>query len=200
MTMGSDEWSTPQWLFDALDREFRFVLDACASHENHKCKHYFTIEDDALIQDWHPFKRVWMNPPYDSMSVRGRLTKWVEKAHNEARKQCVVVCLLPASTSTRWWHDHVLRGRVRYIKGRLKYSDGKGQASFSSAIVIFSTWHMLVRSAMETLGGRGHIRDLYALIRSRIDCRTNRHVRAKIRQILQMHNFISHGAGEWGLA
>jgi hypothetical protein len=27
----TDEWKTPSWLLDALDREFGFTLDACAA-------------------------------------------------------------------------------------------------------------------------------------------------------------------------
>jgi hypothetical protein len=32
----SDEWETPQDLFDKLNEEFHFTLDPCATHENHK--------------------------------------------------------------------------------------------------------------------------------------------------------------------
>lgn len=48
----TDDWATPQALFDALDRTFRFTLDVCASEENHKCAKYFTKEQDGLKQDW----------------------------------------------------------------------------------------------------------------------------------------------------
>lgn len=48
----TDEWSTPQDLFDELDREFRFTLDACATDENHKCDMYYTQEQDGLKQIW----------------------------------------------------------------------------------------------------------------------------------------------------
>ena len=47
-----DEWSTPEKFFEALDKEFHFDLDPCASHENHKCNKYYTEEDDGLRQDW----------------------------------------------------------------------------------------------------------------------------------------------------
>lgn len=57
----SDEWSTPQDLFDDLDAIFHFDLDACASRENAKCRRFFTRDDDALAQEWHGV--VWMNPP-----------------------------------------------------------------------------------------------------------------------------------------
>ena len=48
----SDEWATPQSLYDELNREFNFDLDAAASELNHKCSRYFTIQDDGLTQNW----------------------------------------------------------------------------------------------------------------------------------------------------
>lgn len=48
----SDEWSTPQELFNQLDDEFHFDLDAAASQSNHKCKKYFDIASDGLTQNW----------------------------------------------------------------------------------------------------------------------------------------------------
>lgn len=48
----SNEWSTPQDFFDKLDEEFHFDLDPCADEVNHKCKDYFTKEDDGLTQNW----------------------------------------------------------------------------------------------------------------------------------------------------
>lgn len=51
-TSTTDNWATPQWLFDELDKTFHFTLDVCASDENHKCDNYFTKESDGLKQDW----------------------------------------------------------------------------------------------------------------------------------------------------
>lgn len=42
------EWGTPQDLFDALDAEFKFTLDVCATPELAKCKRYFSPEKDGL--------------------------------------------------------------------------------------------------------------------------------------------------------
>lgn len=47
----SNEWYTPQYLFDELNEKYQFTLDPCASHENAKCDKYFTIEDDGLTKD-----------------------------------------------------------------------------------------------------------------------------------------------------
>ena len=59
----TNEWATPQSFFDGLDKEFNFTLDPCATHDNAKCKKYYTIEDDGLLQDWSK-DIVFMNPPY----------------------------------------------------------------------------------------------------------------------------------------
>lgn len=48
----TDLWATPQALFDGLDLEFHFTLDACALPENAKCKAYFSPEQDGLAQKW----------------------------------------------------------------------------------------------------------------------------------------------------
>lgn len=48
----SDEWETPQDVFDALNEEFDFNLDPCATDENHKCEKYYTKEQDGLSQKW----------------------------------------------------------------------------------------------------------------------------------------------------
>jgi phage N-6-adenine-methyltransferase len=127
----SQEWTTPQDFFDSLDAEFHFTLDPCATPENAKCKRYFTKADDGLKQQWTG--RVFMNPPY------GReIGKWVKKAYEESQSNAeVVVCLLPARTDTRWWHDYCLRGDVHFIKGRLKFGKASNAAPFPSVIALF---------------------------------------------------------------
>lgn len=47
-----DDWETPQDLFDELDDEFHFALDAASSDLNAKCEKHYTIEDDGLSQSW----------------------------------------------------------------------------------------------------------------------------------------------------
>lgn len=131
MTSKTPEWSTPQDLFDKLNAEFSFTLDPCSTHENHKCDRYYIAAEDGLAHNWAG-ERVFMNPPY------GReIGKWMKKAFEEARA-ALVVCLVPARTDTAWWHDYAAKGQVRFLRGRLRFGDGKGRAPFPSAIVIFS--------------------------------------------------------------
>ena len=127
----TDNWATPQDLFDAWDAVYNFEVDVCASEENAKCKSYYTKEQDGLAQDWSN-KRCWMNPPY------GReIGKWMKKAYEAGQQGATVVCLVPARTDTAWWHDYAAKGAVYFLRGRLKFGNAKNSAPFPSAVVVF---------------------------------------------------------------
>lgn len=49
---GTDEWETPQDVFDRLNAEFDFDLDPCATSQNHKCSEYYTIDQNGLLKNW----------------------------------------------------------------------------------------------------------------------------------------------------
>ena len=131
-TSKTDEWEMAREFFDALNAVFHFTLDICATHANAKYGRYFTKEENGLIQTWNGV--CWMNPPY------GReISLWVRKAYESSLDAgTVVVCLLPARTDTKWWHDYVIAHteRIRFIRGRLRFS-GRGPAPFPSALVVF---------------------------------------------------------------
>ncbi len=140
----SGEWETPKSLFKALDQEFDFKLDAAATNVNSLCESYYTLETDALQQDWSKYGSIWCNPPYGR-----QISKFVKKAYDEAKKGCTVVLLVPARTDTTWFHQYCSLGEVRFIKGRLKFvnrtfpsyrEDGNfkiSPANFPSCIVVF---------------------------------------------------------------
>lgn len=133
MSSNTDNWATPQHIFDRLKEEFGFTLDVCASDENHKCDKYFTKEDDGLNQDWSK-DICWMNPPYGKT-----IGQWVKKAKETAAQGTIVVALLPARTDTKWWWDHCMYAtEVRFIKGRLKFGGSNTSAPFPSVIVIWN--------------------------------------------------------------
>lgn len=125
------EWETPQKLFDELNDEFGFTLDVCATSENAKCNKFFTKEQNGLAQDWSN-DICWCNPPY------GReIADWMKKGFWSWKKGATVVLLVPARTDTKWFHDYAIHGDVRFIKGRVKFGDGKVGAPFPNIIVIF---------------------------------------------------------------
>ena len=128
----SDEWSTPQFIFDQLNAEFHFTLDPCADETNHKCENYYTKEDNGLLQDWSKHT-VFMNPPYGRV-----ISKWIKKAYEESQKGATVVALIPARTDTAYWHDFVMKSaEIRFVRGRLKFGNNKNSAPFPSVVVVF---------------------------------------------------------------
>src|ERR1035437_139882 len=102
----TDEWPTPQALFDELSWSFGgFDLDPCATLENAKCSRFFTKQQDGLARRWQTGARpakVFVNPPYYGRAIG----KWVKKAFEESQRGALVVCLLPARTDTAWWQDY----------------------------------------------------------------------------------------------
>ena len=129
----TDEWETPSALFRELDNEFHFDLDPCANEDNHKCDHYFTKEDDGILQNWGGCQ-VFCNPPYGR-----QIGRWVEKAFTEKDKpNTTIVMLLPARTDTKWFHDYIYgKAEIRFIKGRVRFGEGLDNAPFPSMIVIY---------------------------------------------------------------
>ena len=132
----SNDWATPQVFYDKLNKTFGpFTLDPCSDGQNNKTDNYFTQEQDGLSQDWSGNK-VFMNPPY------GRAIKdWLKKAYEEGQKpNTTVVCLIPARTDTKYWHDYVMNAQaVYFVKGRLKFGDSNNSAPFPSAVIVFTS-------------------------------------------------------------
>ncbi len=150
-----DEWGTPQWLFDLLDQEFHFNVDAAATEENTKCLFFF---DDALERPWYEgddpelvkdleglgmavARTFFLNPPYSA----GNIDRFMQKAYEESQKGATVVCLVPCATDTRWWHNYAMKAQeIRFIKGRVRFvgydAEGKqikNSPTFASCVLIF---------------------------------------------------------------
>jgi site-specific DNA-methyltransferase (adenine-specific) len=130
----TDQWSTPQDFFDKLNEEFHFTLDACADESNHKCAKYYTKEQDGLLQDWQG-ETVFCNPPYGKKETG----IWTKKCYEESLKpNTIVVLLIPARTDRKSFHEYIYnKAEIRFIKGRLKFGDGKNTAPFPSMVCIF---------------------------------------------------------------
>ncbi len=130
------DWETPQELFDSVNDEFHFTLDAAASLSNTKVKDCFLTEaDDALQTGWGN-NIVWLNPPYGARTKA--VSDWVKKAWTESQNGATVVMLIPARTNTNWFHDFCLaKGEVRFIRGRPKFGDAEHGLPQPLCLVIF---------------------------------------------------------------
>ena len=129
---GKEDWETPQYLFDELNREFGFTLDPCAETKNAKCVKYYTPSEDGLAQDWTG-EVIFCNPPYGH-----KQDKWIRKCYEHGASGGVAVMLLPARTDTARFHDFILsKAEIRFIRGRLKFVGAMYPAPFPSMLAIF---------------------------------------------------------------
>jgi len=115
------DFRTPSSFYNELDKEFNFNFDPCPPNPKF----------DGLKIAWK--RRNFINPPYGR-----QIGLWIKKAYEESLKGKLCVLLIPARTDTRWWHDYIMKSKdIRFIKGRLKFSNYNNSAPFPSCIVVF---------------------------------------------------------------
>ena len=132
------DYCTPKELFEQLNKEFFFRLDAAATPKSAKCEKYYTTETNGLKMPWNVGGAVFCNPPYGK-----QLGEWVRKAWEEAQKGTTIVLLIPARTDTTYFHEYIYgKAEIRFIKGRIKFEDESGKvydaAPFPSMVVIYN--------------------------------------------------------------
>ncbi len=102
-----NSWGTDPAIFNAINNEFNFSLDAAASDKNHLVPNYLTIDDDAINTDWKANMEfygygnnssVWINPPYG----KGYIKKFMHKCIKEKDKGVTSVLLVPATLDAKW--------------------------------------------------------------------------------------------------
>jgi len=138
-----DEWRTPRWLFDWLDRRFQFDIDLAAAHNNALCATFWSKEADALEQPWHKFKGAgFCNPPYSDIDP------WLRKAVKEATCGFTSVFLISSPNGENHYGDYVfgVASEVIWITGRLSFVNSEGRAvggnTRGSAIAIYEGWSL----------------------------------------------------------
>lgn len=104
----SDEWQTPQVLFDELNTEFSFDIDLCATYYNAKLENFYTdylnnIMGSKRSKDLEFTLKLnagvhFMNPPYSNPRP------FIEKAWEDS-KYCKIICLVPSAIKTCKYMD-----------------------------------------------------------------------------------------------
>lgn len=88
-------------------------------------------KDEALYNDW-----------YDSTFVvvdYSDVEKWLKKCIKESELGKTVVALVPARTSSHWFHDMVLEvaKEVRFVKGRVTMTGKSSPGSTPDALIVY---------------------------------------------------------------
>ena len=143
MSSNKQDWGTPQEFIDWIEENFNMTLDldVCAHSGNNKCERYFTLEDNALEQEW-VCENGWMNPPFGS-ELPVFLRKCLDEVFtmNNAENMWV---LIPARTDTKWFHELVVpwAEHIYFIKGRFNFdfsrANKKANAPFPSMLIHFT--------------------------------------------------------------
>lgn len=110
------EWATPGLLFDNLNADFKFTVDACAEKHNAKLPRFWSPQDNGLAQKWEG-ERVWCNPPYND------IMPWLSRGWTAALRDptSLSVHLLPARTDSAWWHTFAMRTQADFFRGRIQF-------------------------------------------------------------------------------
>ncbi|NBI40187.1 phage N-6-adenine-methyltransferase [[Haemophilus] felis] len=130
-TFDKDSYRTPKYIFRWLDGRFYFLIDGCASEENALCPSYIGKGCKAVAPDFltfdpleqvmetaDPMLRIFVNPPYSNP------LPFVERAAALMKQGYLVVMLLPADKSTKWYQviqDNatevidIVGGRINFI-------------------------------------------------------------------------------------
>jgi len=108
----TDEWYTPQYVFDALGVAFDTdvahpgTFDVCCVPARR------LITRDSLSQDWHGF--VWMNPPFGG---RNALAPWLDKFFQHGNG----IALTPDRTSAPWFQEAWPKARAVLFLPKIKF-------------------------------------------------------------------------------
>jgi phage N-6-adenine-methyltransferase len=150
-----DQWQTPPALFWGVFSKYGpFVLDLFTDGSNNKCPKFYTVEDNALTQDWTAELKggkAYANPPYSRASIEDGnavtgMRSIIKKTLIERDKGAKMVYVIKSATSEVWWPedaDHVcfIRGRISFdLPEWFKPADKKQEASsagFACAIAVF---------------------------------------------------------------
>lgn len=112
---GSDEWYTPQFIFDGLGTSFD--LDPCSPGDNVFCcvpaARSYVRAQNGLVQPWEGF--VFMNPPFGG---RNGHVPWIRKFLEHGNG----IAIVRAYTSSGWFHDWAVKAHaLLFPRGKTKF-------------------------------------------------------------------------------
>lgn len=152
-----DQWRTPDLLFWGINALFGpLVLDLFADDDNAKCPAWYTVEDNALTQNWSERLvelggAAFANPPYsrsqyhDKQAITG-MTHIMNHTMDMRERGGRYIYLVKSATSETWWPEDA--DHIMFIRGRIGFdlpvwfvpADEKQKptsAFFAGAIAVF---------------------------------------------------------------
>ena len=121
----TDEWYTPQYIFDAMGVMFDLDVASPGLEKTWWIMARKAIMSGSLEADWSGF--VWMNPPFGG---RNQIKPWLDKfiAHGNG------ICLVPDRTSAPWWQAWApWMDRILFVTPKIKFIGVDGLPGHSPA-------------------------------------------------------------------
>lgn len=140
----SDEWYTPNTIFNLLGLEFDLDVASPIDNKGHvPADRKYTIHDDGLSQPW--IGRVWMNPPYSKPSPW--VTKWLEHGNG--------IALLPMAKSK--WFNELMQTNAKFVllPSTFKFESPEGK---QLSLMMGSTLWALGERNVEAISRLGKVR------------------------------------------
>jgi hypothetical protein len=121
----TDEWYTPQHVFDALG--CRFDMDVASP--GHSVTPWIPADKfilhDSLNEQWNGF--IWMNPPFGG---RNGIIPWLDKFFSHGNG----IALTPDRTSAPWWPRFAAKAdAILFVSPKLKFIGEDGRPGTSPA-------------------------------------------------------------------
>jgi hypothetical protein len=131
----TDDWTTPQWLCDALGW---FDLDPCSNERSHvsaletcSLNHPNEARRDGLAFDWKALS-VFVNCPYSNVGP------WALKLATHDGPWCALLKLDP---TTKWWVTLMSANpTVAPFRKRLKFEGDKAMTANFPSVLVFKRW------------------------------------------------------------
>jgi hypothetical protein len=123
----TDEWYTPQRVFDALGCRFDTDVASPGKSKTPWIPATRFIRSDALELDWSEFGFVWMNPPFGG---RNAMVPWLHKFFEHGNG----IVLTPDRTSAPWWQRFAPKAdAILFVASKLKFIGTDGRPGTSPA-------------------------------------------------------------------
>jgi hypothetical protein len=128
-TILRDDWQTPKWLFDKLNKRYEFSFDCCATKENTKCEDF----SSDFKEEYEYKHRAWMNPPFS------KAYEMFELFFKKVKSGIAIYRC--DNLETKIWQDVIFKNAswIWIPRGRINYEGKTGKGSrFPSALIGFN--------------------------------------------------------------
>lgn len=160
-----DYATPPEFIYAVKARFGPIIFDLAASIENavHK-ERFYNEQCDSLKQDWHQIHMdhfthsgwLWLNPPFADIGT------WAKKCAEESQYGARILFLVPASTGSGWYWNHVkphahvlhLRQRITFLGATDAYPKDMILAVYAYGLTGESPWSWLTKEAAKQVKER----------------------------------------------